>query len=182
MSNSASNDTVIPDKVLPLPSVIRTLSWTLNAEVDKDMEIPRKPKKDNTQTTTSVRSTTTTLSMGLMKTKTCTTSVEMAQMMVPLISKQFTMTAEVTTELLVQLSAYFSHTGIHNEEFLAFMTNYVDWPPPHTIATPTQKMSLVSIPVTLLLSMISSYTIDLQKENVYLSPGIGYRALSTWYA
>ena len=78
------------------------------------------------QTTTSIRTPPTTLAKGLMKIKTCTTSVEMAQMMVPLIREQFIMTAEVTTELLVQLSAHFSHMGIHNEEFLAFMTNYVD--------------------------------------------------------
>jgi len=63
----------------------------------------------------------------------------MAQMMVLLISEQFTMTAEVTTELLVQISAYFSHTGIHNEEYLSFMINYVDWPPPQTINTPKKK-------------------------------------------
>merc|ERR1740124_224620 len=55
--------------------------------------------------TTSVRTLATTLSMELMKTKTSTTFVEMAQMMVPLISNHFTMTVEVTTEILVQLSA-----------------------------------------------------------------------------
>jgi len=71
----------------------------------------------------SVRTPATKFSMGLMKTKTYTTSVEMVQMIVLLIRKQFTMTTEVTME---QLSAYFSHTGIHNKEFLAFMTNYVD--------------------------------------------------------
>jgi len=83
------------------------------------MEIPRKSRGNGTQTTTSVRITATTLSMGFMKTKTCTTSVEMSQTMVPLIRKQFTMPAEVTTELLVQLSAYFAHTGIHNEEHVS---------------------------------------------------------------
>jgi len=72
------------------------------------------------------------------------------------------MTAEVTTELLVQLSAYFSHTGIHNKEFLAFMPNYMDWLPPHMIATPTQNMNLISVLVTLLLSKIASYTVALQ--------------------
>ena len=36
MSDSDSNDTVIPDKVLPLTSIIHTLSRTLNAEVDED--------------------------------------------------------------------------------------------------------------------------------------------------
>ena len=106
--------------------------------------------------TTSVRTLATTLSMGLMKTKTYTTSVDMDQMMVLLISEKFTMTAEVITELLIQLSTYFPHIGIHNEEYLSFMTNYVDWTPPQKKSTPKQKMNLISIPFTLLLSKILS--------------------------
>ena len=89
------------------------------------------------------------------------------------------MMSEVKTELLVYLSAYFAHTGIRNEEFLIFMTNYVGWLPPHTFAIPPQKMNLISITVTLLLSKIASYTVALQEEKLYLSPGIGYRGLST---
>ena len=50
------------------------------------------------------------------------------------------------------------------------------------ITTPTQKMNLISISVTLLLSKIASYTVALQAEKLYLSPGIGYCALSTWFA
>ena len=92
MNGRNSNYTVVPDEVLPFPSVVRTLSRTLNAEVDEDMEIPRKPRGDGTQTTTSVRTPTTTLSIGLMKTKTYTTFVKMDQMMVLLISENFTMT------------------------------------------------------------------------------------------
>jgi len=87
-------------------------------------------------------------------------------MMVPLISENVTMTAEVTTEFLVQLSAYISYTGIHNKEFLAFMMNYMDWTLPHTIATPTQNMNFISIPVTLLLSKIENYTVALQEEKL----------------
>jgi len=105
MNYSDSNNNAIPDDVLLLSSVVRTFLRTLNAEEDKDMVIPRKSKRDNTQMTTSVRTLATTLSMELMKTKTSTTFVEMAQMMVPLISNHFTMTVEVTTEILVQLSA-----------------------------------------------------------------------------
>ena len=82
--------------------------------------------KYDEKTMTSVRTPPIMLVKGIMKTKTYTTSVELAQMMVTLISEQFTMTAELTTELLVQLSAYFFHMGIHNKEFLTLMTNYVD--------------------------------------------------------
>ena len=90
-----------------------------------------------------------------MKTKSCKISIDMEQMMVPLIRKQVTMTDKVTTEILVQVSAYFAHMGIHNEEYLSFMTNYVDWPLPHTIATDKQKMNLISVSVALLLSNIA---------------------------
>jgi len=106
MSDCNSNNTVVPDEVLHLPSVVHNLLRTLSAEVDEDMDIPRKPRGGGgTQTATSIRTPETTLSMGLMNTKTCTISVEMTQMMVLLIREQFTMTAELTTELLVQLSA-----------------------------------------------------------------------------
>jgi len=108
----------------------------LNAEVDKDMKFPRKPRGDGAQTTTSLRNPSMAFSTGLMKTKTCTISVEMDQIMVLIISKKIAMTAELTKELMVHLSAYFSHMGIHNEEYLSFMTNYVDWPLPQKIATP----------------------------------------------
>jgi len=50
------------------------------------------------------------------------------------------------------------------------------------IATDKQKMNLVSVPVILLISKISNYTVALQEEALYLSPGIGYHALSKWFA
>jgi len=40
MRDSNSNDTVVPDKVFPFLSIVCTLSRTLNAEVDEDMDIP----------------------------------------------------------------------------------------------------------------------------------------------
>ena len=105
MSDSDSNDTIVPDKVLPLPSAVRTLTQMLNAEVEDCRAITRKQMMYNELTLMSVRTPSTTLAKGLMKTKTCTISVEMAQMMVPLFSKHFTMPEEVISELLVQLSA-----------------------------------------------------------------------------
>jgi len=77
-----------------------------------------------------IKTPTTALFTGLLKMKMFNTPIEMAEIIIPLISKQFTMTAEVTMELLIQLSAYFEHTGIHNEEYLSIMIKYVNWPPP----------------------------------------------------
>jgi len=50
---------------------------------------------------TNVKNPTATLYARVIKTKLCTTCVEMAEMMVPLINKKFAMTANVTTELLI---------------------------------------------------------------------------------
>jgi len=111
----------------------------LNTEVEEDMAIPRKKKGDGTYVTVYVKTPTTTLFMGLMKTKNCKTSIEMTEIMVPLVSEQFTMMVEVTTELLILLSAYFAHTVIHNKEYLSFMMNYVNLPPPQTIATAKKR-------------------------------------------
>jgi len=61
------------------------------------------------------------------------------------------------------------------------MTNYVYWPLPQKISTANKKMNLISVPVTLLLSKIAKHTVALQKEKLYLSSSIGYRALSTWF-
>ena len=157
-----------------------TLSQTLNAEVKKDGGIPRKKKGDGTHATTGPMTLATPLSKRLMKTKSCKTFIEMSHMMVPLISKKLTITAEATTELLVQMSAYFAHTGIYNEEYPFFVTNYIDWSPLRMIATDKQMMNLISVPVTLLLLKIIVYTVALQEEKLYLSPGISYCALSTW--
>jgi len=90
------------------------------------MMIPRKKKDGGTCVMANINIPTRTLFTGLLKSKTCKTFVEMADIMVPLISGMFTMTVEVTTELLIQLSTYFEHTGLHNEEYLSFMTNYID--------------------------------------------------------
>ena len=88
---------------------------------------------------------------------------------------------EVTTELLVQMSAYFAHMGIHNEEYLSFMTNYANFPPSHMIVIDKWKMNIIFIPVTLQLSKIVKYTVALQEEKVYLSSDIGYCALFAWF-
>jgi len=90
------------------------------------MLIPRKKKVSGTCTTVNIKTPTTTLFMGMLITKTCKISDEMAQMMVPIISEQFTMIVDITTELLIQLSAYIELTGIQNEKYLSFMTNYIN--------------------------------------------------------
>jgi len=71
------------------------------------------------------------------------------------------MTAEVTTDPLVQMSAYFAQTGIHHEEYFFFVTNYIGWLLPQTIVTTKKNMNLIIVPVTILLSKIASYTVAL---------------------
>ena len=99
------------------------------------MAIPCKKKGGGTCAAANINTPTTALFTGLIKMKTCKIFVEIVEMMVPFISKKFAMMAEVTTELLIHFSTYFEHTGIHNEGYLSFMTNYVNWPPPQTITT-----------------------------------------------
>ena len=61
MSDSNSNHTVVLDDNVPLPSVIRTISQTLNAEVEEDNVIPQKKKGDGTPAITSMNTPTTPL-------------------------------------------------------------------------------------------------------------------------
>jgi len=98
MSDINSNHTTLLDNDVPIPSVVRTFSRPLNAEVEEGSIIPGKKKYDGTSAMTSVKTPVTPLFKGLMRTKSYKTSVEM---MVPLIIEQLTMMAEVTTELKV---------------------------------------------------------------------------------
>ena len=66
MSAIDSKYNVVLDDNVPLPSVICTLSRTLNAEVEEDSIIPRKKKGDVTPATTSVNTLTTMLFKGPM--------------------------------------------------------------------------------------------------------------------
>ena len=105
MSDSDSDHTVEPDNNFTPPSIVRTLSQTLNTGVKEKSIISSKKKGDCTQAAAIAKTPATPLLKGLMKTKSCKTSVEMAQMIVPLTSEQFMMTAEVTAEFLVQIFA-----------------------------------------------------------------------------
>jgi len=127
--------------------------------------------------TTSVRNPAITLSMGLMKSRTCTTSIEIAQMMVPLISKQFTMTVEVSGTALHVLRP---HGHSQRRIYVLYAKLYglsatinncysqIKYEPHlhshHSSAIEDSKLNL-----------------SLQEEKLYLSPGIGYRALTTWF-
>jgi len=51
MSNSDYNHTIVPDYDSPPPSVARTFSRTLNAEVEEYSAIPCKKKGDGIQAT-----------------------------------------------------------------------------------------------------------------------------------
>ena len=101
MSVRYSNHNVVLDDDVLLPSVICILSRTLSAEVEDNTVIPYNKKGNDIPATTSVKTLSTSLEKGLIRKKSCKTSVEIAEMIVAMISKQFTMTAEVATEFLV---------------------------------------------------------------------------------
>jgi len=101
MSDSESKNTVILGNDVPILYIVCTLSRTLSAEVEDNTVIPYNKKGNDIPATTSVKTLSTSLEKGLIRKKSCKTSVEIAEMIVAMISKQFTMTAEVATEFLV---------------------------------------------------------------------------------
>ena len=90
MSHSNTNDTFMQDDV-PIHSVFCTLTQTMNVEVTSDTSVA---SRKNTMVTTqpSLKTLSPILCVGITKTKLCTTAVEMAELILPLISKQFTIT------------------------------------------------------------------------------------------
>ena len=64
MSDRNSNHTVVPENGVSLPSVVRTLSGTLNAEVEEESAIARKKKGNGTPTMTSMNTAVTPLFKG----------------------------------------------------------------------------------------------------------------------
>ena len=61
------------------------------------------------------------------------------------------------------------------------MTDSSDWPAPSTYATDKKLLKAITIPATLLLSKIAKYTARLQKNSLFISPGIGTKTITNWY-
>ena len=104
----------------------------------------------------------------LLRVKIYTDSVIMAHINVPLITKQFRMSASLRSELLKQILVYFWHKGILNKESLLFMMDSSDCPTLSTYAVDEQPLKAIMVPIILFSSKIEKYTVCLQDNSVFL--------------
>ena len=105
----------------------------------------------------------------LLQKKTCEDVVIISRSIVPAICKHFSMIDIIKSELLVQLIAYFKCTGINNDSWSIFITEYTTWKIPKSLVIYAYKADLVMMHAILLLSKLVPYTILLLKKLFYLS-------------
>jgi len=77
-------------------------------------------------------------------------------------------------EMSTQLASYFKGNGIYNEEILSIMTNYSIWPR-------ATKSLMITIPVTICLSKIATYTEFVLDNSLLFRKGMQYSELVRWY-
>ena len=125
-------------------------------------------------TTTKPRPVPTPVEIGLSCTKSCSTHSDVASVVTPLIGERFAMSDAQRTKLEAQLSLYFERSGIDNEQVLLFMTLSSSWHVPSTLTDDKSQLNLITVPVTLLLSRIGTYTAVALKQLLFLATGMSY--------
>ena len=90
---------------------------------------------------------------------TATNQREMAELIAPLISTQFSMDSATAQSFKAQLTAYFVCIGTANESCLSMMSAYASWVPPITFQTTSQSYDLITVPVTMMPAKLASYAV-----------------------
>ena len=112
---------------------------------------------------------------SLLRTQTCVSAASMADIVGPLIGERFSMTIDLVEELTRQLNVYFEFAGVMNDETYSFMTDYKEWPSAKGVDSET--LNMVTVPVTLLLAKLASYTVLVLENKLFLSPGVKFSEL-----
>ena len=118
--------------------------------------------------------------VGLATVKSCSDSASVATIVTPLVGERFAMSDDQRKNLCTQLTTYFRKTGVENEEVLSFMTSPSSWPVPSSIATTEDPLNLITVPVTLLLAQLATYTSLVLHQSYFLAPGVSYKNLHSW--
>jgi len=118
---------------------------------------------------------------GLLEDKTIVTTKDMAAIISSIVGDQFTFDTEKCDKLEDQLLFFFNGSGVANEDVLSIMTDPSAWPKPSKLEDEENFLTLITVPVTLLLSQIASYTERALSHSLYLQKGITYEALVSWF-
>ena len=103
---------------------------------------------------------------------------EMAELIAPLISNQFSMDTATAISFKMQLTAYFVCIGIANESCLSMMSSYASWVPPTTFQTTSQKYDLITVPVMMMLAKLATYAVVFEQCNMHISKSATFDELT----
>ena len=121
------------------------------------------------------------LAPGLSPVRQANSAKEMAILLSPHISERFTLDKLATKKMRSQLVLYFKSTRITDKSYLGMMTDHASWAVPDSFATDTEALEQLTVPVLLLLTKLSTYSIQLRNEPLYLCTGVIFANLSKWY-
>ena len=115
-------------------------------------------------------------SIGMTANSTCETAEELAVLLTPLLMEKFRFKTDTEAELLRQTQSFLEKTGVTNDSLYAYMATQA-WPMVKTVEEP---LSLITHPVTALLSEIAGYVGLALDEQYHLEQGVTYKSLSSW--
>jgi len=121
------------------------------------------------------------MSTSLSEVKAIVTTEDMAAIISYLVGEWFDFDTEKCDELKDQLLFFFNGSGVTNEDVLYIMTNPSTWPKNSKLEDEENPLALITVPVTLLLSQIASYTECALSRSLYLQKEITYEASVRWF-
>jgi len=129
----------------------------------------------------SLKSTDEFMPTGLLEVKIMMTTEDMAAIVSYLVGEIFAFDTEKCDKLEDQLLFFFNGSGVANGDVLFIITDPSTCPKNSKLEDKENSLALITVPVTLLLSQIASYTERALSHSLYLQKGITYEALARWF-
>jgi len=105
---------------------------------------------------------------GLSEVETCVTTEEMAAIASFLVGECFAFNTEKYGKLEDQLLLFFNGSGVANEDVFSIMTDLAAWTKASKLEDEENPLNLITVPVTMLLSQIASYTERALNHSLFL--------------
>ena len=105
---------------------------------------------------------------GLLEVRTIITMEGMASIVTFLVEERFTFDMKKCCDLDDQLLFFFNGSGVANEDMILIMTDPAVWPKASKLEDDENFLALITVPVTMLLSQIASYTERALSHSLYL--------------
>ena len=105
----------------------------------------------------------------------------MAAIISSLVGEQLTFDTEKCGKLEDQLLFFFNGSGVSNEDVFSITAGPATWPNASKLEDDNDLIPLITVPVTMLLSQIASYTERALSHSLFLQKGVTFEALVMWF-